>query len=237
MYISTIRNILYLPATVVFIIIGFPLFFILLLIPKKKYAKIHLAAQNAETRQRLEDIGGFISSSDQVLDVGCGNGKFGEAIAKAYKADVRGVDVVNYANSDIKIDIYDGVSLPFKDNSFDVIVMCMMLHHVEHQEDLFDEAIRCSRRGLIIFEDTYFSPWQRLAIIWNDFYSNMVIGVIKIIKGLEGKGVLGMPLPYKFRSVAGWHSFFAQKSLTDKKTIVHHMGAKPHSKATFLLEK
>jgi len=129
------------------------------------------------------------------------------------------------------------VKLPFKDKSFDVIVMAMMLHHVKHQEELIDEAIRCSRRALIIYEDTYFSPWQRLAIIWNDFYSNIVIGLVKIVKGLEGKAVLKMPLPFTFRSVAGWHELFEEKNLQQKDTIVHHLGLKPHSKVTFLLEK
>jgi len=91
--------------------------------------------------------------------------------------------------------------------------------------------------GLIIFEDTYFSPWQRLFTIWNDFYSNMAVGLIKIIKGIEGKGVSGMPLPFSFRSVKGWHKFFAEKPLVLKKTILHHSNIKAHSKVTFLLEK
>ncbi|MBL1431660.1 MAG: class I SAM-dependent methyltransferase [Robiginitomaculum sp.] len=187
--------------------------------------------------QRIDDIADFVSETDRVLDVGCGNGQFGEAIAKRLKADVRGVDVVDYANADIPITFFDGVHLPFEDNSFDVIIMAMMLHHVPHQEELIDEAIRCSRRGLIIYEDTYFSPWQKLAIIWNDFYSNRVIGLVRVLKGLEGKAILKMPLPFTFRCVNGWQKLFAEKSLTNKNTIVRHLGIKPHSKVTFLLQK
>jgi SAM-dependent methyltransferase len=231
------RNFLYLPLSVIFIFSGLPLFFILICIPEKKFSKLIAKRRKAETRQRIDDIGKFIFAGDHVLDVGCGNGKFGEAIAKTYNVRVHGVDVVNYSNAGIPIDTYDGVRLPFPNNSFDVIVMAMMLHHSEYQEKLFDEVIRCSRRAFIIYEDTYFSPWQRLAITWNDFYSNMVIGLVKAAKGLEGKDVLGMPLPFTFRSVEGWHRFFAEKSLTQTKTIVRHMGLKPHSKVTFLLEK
>jgi len=237
MYIGAIRNLLYLPMTILYLLIGIPLSIAMISIPRKRFASIHQSHQEKETERRIGDVGAFVSPGDSLLDIGCGNGQFGEAMARAFGADVRGVDVVNYANSDIPIGIYDGVSLPFEDDSFDVIVMAMMLHHVEHQEELFDEAIRCSRRALIIYEDTYFSSWQRLAVVWNDFYSNMVYGVIKIYKGLEGRGVLRMPLPFTFRSVEEWNELFAKKRLENRATIVHHLGIKPHSKVTFLLEK
>jgi len=236
-YISAARNIMYLPNSILFFLLGLPLFFIILLVPKKKLSKIHFAAQRNDLEQRIDDIGDFVTATDRVLDVGCGNGQFGEAIAKRLKADVCGVELVDYANANIPITFFDGVHLPFEDDSFDVIIMAMVLHHVEHQEELIDEAIRCSRRGLVIYEDTYFSPWQRLAVIWNDFYSNRVIGWVKVMKGIEGKGILKMPLPYTFRSVNGWRKIFAEKSLINKKIIVQHLGLKPHSKVTFLLQK
>ena len=237
MYISITRNILYLPLAILYTILSLPLFFINLCIPKKKYAEIQIRSAENERARRIEDIGEFIKAGDRVLDVGCGNGKFGEAIAEKYKADVRGVDVVDYADANITIDFYDGHKIPFDDDSFDVIVMAFMLHHVKHQDEIFSEAIRCSRRGLIVYEDTYFSPWQRLFTIWNDFYSNMAVGTVKIVKGLEGKGIWGMPLPFTFRSVKGWHKYFTEKSLTQKATILRHSDVKPHSKVTFLLEK
>jgi SAM-dependent methyltransferase len=236
MYISSLRSFSYLPMTVLLILAGIPLFFVLMSIPKKKFAEMVKSSRKKEIKRRIEDVSDFIRPRDKILDVGCGNGKFGEALAKKFTANVCGVDVVDYANANIPIDFYDGFRLPFEDKSFDVIVLAMMLHHVRHQEDLIDEAIRCSRRAIIIYEDTYFSPWQRVAITWNDFYSNMVIGTVKIFKDLEGKGVLQMPLPFTFRCVKGWHGLFKQKSLTVQNTIVHHLGLKPHSKVTFLLK-
>lgn len=237
MHISIARNILYLPLAIFYTILSIPLFFINLCIPKKKYTRMQLLSAENERSWRLDEMGDFIRMGDKVLDVGCGNGKFGEAIAKKYGAAVCGVDVVNYANSDIQVDLYDGHSLPFENDSFDVIVMAFMLHHVKHQDKIFSEAIRCSRRGIIVYEDTYFTPWQWLFTIWNDFYSNMAVGTVKIVKGLEGKGIWSMPLPFTFRSVKGWHAYFAQKSLKIKKTILRHSDVKPHSKVVFLLEK
>ncbi len=185
----------------------------------------------------MDDLGDFIKAGDKVLDVGCGNGRFGELVAQRFGAEVQGVDVVNYADSNIQIDLYDGYYLPFVDDSFDVIIMAFMLHHVKHQDKIFSEAIRCSRSGLVIYEDTYFSPWQWLFTVWNDFYANMAVGTVKIVKGMEGKGILGMPLPFTFRSVKGWHKYFTEKSLTEQKTILHHNNIKPHSKVTFLVVK
>ncbi len=237
MYISLTRNILYLPLALLYFLLSVFLFFINLIIPKKIYVELQIQGGKNERAWRLEDIGDFIKTGDRVLDVGCGNGKFGEAIAEKYTAEVRGVDVVDYADANITIDFYDGHCLPFEDDSFDVIVMAFMLHHVKHQDEIFREALRCSRRGLIVYEDTYFSPWQWLFTIWNDFYSNMVVGIVKIAKGLEGKGILGMPLPFTFRSIKGWHRYFAQNNVTPKATILHHANIKPHSKVTFLLEK
>ncbi|MCF8474531.1 MAG: class I SAM-dependent methyltransferase [Emcibacter sp.] len=237
MSITPIRNILYLPLGIFYFLLSFPLFIINLLIPKGKYIEIQTKSAENERAWRLSDIGDFIQNGDRVLDVGCGNGRFGEAIAKKYNGDVRGVDVVNYANATIPIDFYDGYVLPFEDNSFDVIVMAFMLHHVKHQDKIFSEAIRCSRRGIIVYEDTYFSPWQWAFTVWNDFYSNMAVGTVKIVKGLEGKGIWGMPLPFTFRSFKGWQKYFAEKGLSEKSVILHHGNIKPHTKATFLLEK
>ena len=237
MYISLTRNILYFPLAILYTVLSIPLFFINLCIPEKKYRGMQIRSAENERANRIKDIGDFINEGDKVLDVGCGNGKFGEAIAKNFDAEVRGVDVVNYANADIQIDLYDGHCLPFEDNSFDVIVMAFMLHHVKHQDKIFSEAIRCSRRGIIVYEDTYFTPWQWLFTIWNDFYSNMAVGTVKIVKGLEGKGIWGMPLPFTFRSVKGWHKYFAEKDLNVKETTLRHSDVKPHSKVIFLLEK
>jgi len=237
MYISLTRNILYLPLGFFYFLLSIPLFMINLCIPGRKYAAMELVSAENERRRRLSDICDFIKTGDRVLDVGCGNGKFGEAIAEKYKAEVRGVDVVDYADANIAIDFYDGYRLPFEDGSFDVIVMAFMLHHVKHQDEIFKEALRCSRRGVIVYEDTYFPPWQWLFTVWNDFYSNMAVGMVKIAEGLEGKGILGMPLPFTFRSVKGWHRYFVQNNVTPKATILHHANIKPHSKVTFLLEK
>ncbi|WP_321391135.1 class I SAM-dependent methyltransferase [Emcibacter sp.] len=237
-YITWQKNLFNLPASFIYFLLSILLFFInLLCIPREKYAEIQNRSQEKETLRRLEDIGDFIKEGETVLDVGCGNGRFGENIARKFNACVTGIDVVDYADAGIPIKFYDGYTIPFDDNSFDVIIMAFMLHHVKHQDVIFKEALRCSKSKIIIYEDTYFSPWQHLFIMWNDFHSNMIVGLVKIVKGLEGKGILGMPLPFTFRSVKGWYRYFQENNLEIISTQVSHSNFKPMSKVTFLLQK
>jgi len=235
-HISPVRNVFNLPFAVFYFFLSIILVFVNLCIPRKKYHEIQNKQKANETRSRLEGIKGFVHEGNRVLDVGCGNGQFGESIAKEYKAVVSGVDVVDYAAADIPIHTYDGYSLPFEDDSFDVIIMAFMLHHVKHQDKIFKEVVRCSKSTIIIMEDIYFSPWQRLFVVWNDFHSNILTGFVKIVKGLEGKELLGMPMPFTFRSVKGWHKFFHKYSLNIESTAVRHSSVKPHSKVTFCLK-
>jgi SAM-dependent methyltransferase len=237
MHISTTRNILNLPLSIFYFVISILLVFINLMIPRKKYVRIQKKSSANETQNRLSDVVDYIKPDDKVLDVGCGNGQFGESIAKKFQADVAGVDVVDYAKAGIPINLYDGQKLPFADDSFDVIIMAFMLHHVQHQDKLFEEAVRCSRRNIIIFEDTYFSPWQKVFTVWNDIHSNFLVGFVKIVKGVENKGILKIPMPFTFRSVDGWHDLFEDNNLIVQATKVRHAKYKPHSKVTFALKK
>ena len=233
---SLARNILNLPFTVLFFFISLLALMVNLFIPKKKFIEIQRGAQASETRDRLASIKGHVKKGDKVLDVGCGNGLFGKAVADEFGARVSGVDVADYKAAKIPIKIYDGHTIPHKDNAFDVVILAFMLHHVKHQEDILREAVRCSRGRVIIFEDVYFSPWQRLFVMWNDFYTNILFGAVRVIKGEAGKGLLSIPMPMTFKSVTGWKKAFRSYPVRLKDVAVRHAKHKPHSKAVFCLE-
>ena len=57
---------------------------------------------------------------------------------------------------------FDGQSLPFEDNSFDVVCVCYVLHHLapEHAERLFAEVIRVARSRVLLLEDSM-PEWSR----------------------------------------------------------------------------
>ena len=233
---STIRNILNLPFAIIFFFISLLALVVNLIIPKRKFVEIQRQAQQNEISNRLKSIENLIKSGDKVLDVGCGNGHFGKAVADYFGAKVSGVDVVDYQDAQIPVKFYDGHKIPHKDRAFDVIILAFMLHHVKHQEELLAEAIRCSRGKVIIFEDVYFSPWQWAFVVWNDFYTNILFGAVRILKGEAGKGLLSIPMPLTFRSVKGWQALFQNHPVTLERAAVRHAQHKPHSKCVFCLE-
>lgn len=233
---SITRNILNLPFAIIFFVISLVALVVNLFIPKQTFIGIQRRAQENEIDQRLQFIKAFVKKGDTVLDVGCGNGKFGKSVADAFGAKVSGIDVVDYADAEIPVAFYDGHTIPHKDKAFDVVILAFMLHHVKHQEELLKEALRVSKDKVIIFEDVYFSPWQWLFVAWNDLYTNILFGAVRVIKGEAGKGLLSIPMPFAFRSVKGWNKVFAKYGARVVHTSIRHAKHKPHSKAVFCLE-
>lgn len=76
-----------------------------------------------------------------ILDVG-GEGFFRQFV----KARVTSVNV---KAADVR---YSGVLLPFKDNSFDIVVSCDTLEHISKQgrERFLSEFVRVSRKGVVL---------------------------------------------------------------------------------------
>jgi SAM-dependent methyltransferase len=71
------------------------------------------------------------------LDIGCFDGSITKAIAKLFnlnKLQTHGVDIKYYGGecgyTNISFSKYDGINLPYSDNSFDFITCLMVLHHI-----------------------------------------------------------------------------------------------------------
>lgn len=112
-------------------------------------------------------ISTLLRSGDSVLDIGCGDGHLLAELGLFKDLRRSGVDLTaKSTRSDIDIRAYDGQSLPFGDRSFDVSLFGYVLHHLtrEHAAQLFEEAMRVTRRSILLLEDSMprFGAFYRL---------------------------------------------------------------------------
>ena len=103
----------------------------------------------------------YIDESAKILDVGFGLG-YGLNILAIKAREVSGVDVdkivYDYCQSTIvgrnprlvSLDIYDGYTLPFSDDSFDVVTCVDVIEHVENFNQLIEEMLRVSKKGVFL---------------------------------------------------------------------------------------
>ena len=87
----------------------------------------------------------------RVLDVGCGFGHLGKAIMTARpETTVEGLERVRRPGELIRITAYDGSRMPWRDDTFDAVILADVLHHEPSSERLLRESVRVSSRLVII---------------------------------------------------------------------------------------
>jgi len=106
-----------------------------------------------ERRQRelVHLIASHLESTDRVLDIGCGFGQLGRALMDAIPGiRVEGVESVRRGDELIPVTAYEGTRMPWPDKTFDAVILADVLHHDAHPERLLTEAVRVSKRIVII---------------------------------------------------------------------------------------
>lgn len=93
----------------------------------------------------------FIEGS--LLDVGAGRCYIAKTIKEKNNIDVHCVDVQDKNKTNLKLIVYDGNKLPFKDREFGTVLLCYVLHHCKNPESVLKECIRVCKNNIIIFED------------------------------------------------------------------------------------
>ena len=98
-----------------------------------------------------KEIGEFVLG-EKVLDLGCGSGIFGKKFEEKFKKKVLGIDIVDKRVYQIPFKLYDGQTIPFPEDYFDLVLISFVLHHAENPISILKEAKRVGKR-IIIFED------------------------------------------------------------------------------------
>lgn len=109
--------------------------------------------QRAKTKNKL--FGKFIPKNSKIIDIGTGSGQYSLMLKNAGHT-ITSVDIKDRTNTKFITPIlYDGKKLPFEDNSFDVSLLITVLHHCPDPDIVFKEALRVSKKRIVILEDVY----------------------------------------------------------------------------------
>ncbi len=86
-----------------------------------------------------------------VLDVGCGDGLLdARLMQRRPDISIKGIDVLLRDQVHIPVEVYKTDMLPYANSSFDVVMFIDVLHHAKDPEHLLREAVRISRKSVII---------------------------------------------------------------------------------------
>lgn len=207
-----------------------------LLMPRRLVARLQAADRKREVAARLAAMTPYVEAGQRVLDFGAGRGDFLKVVGQQLGVEIIGIDIIDYTDEGIDVLMFDGGKIPLPDKSVDISMAAFVLHHTRDHAAVIRELRRVTRKYIVIFEDTYFTPWQWLFVVWNDFYSNILMGSVRAMKSVGKLSIVSMPMPLTFRSVRGWQRFFAGQGLDLAGTMVRHARIKPMSKVTFVLK-
>lgn len=136
----------------------------------------------------------------KVLDLGAGEGYVGQHIANQRKASVTLLDVVDFNQTDMPLQIYDGVNIPAEDKAFDAVVLYFVLHHSQGAAQVLHEAKRVGKR-VIVVESTYSSQRGLRLLTFLDKRANR----------LRSKGLMrGQEEHLHFKTVGAWIDVFEE---------------------------
>ncbi len=176
----------------------------------------------------LQKLPSFLSDAQKViqfLDLGAGNGA---SRGKAYRflgeerVNWTGVDIgdssehLNRPKSAPPIDVYDGVKLPYENETFDVVWCRQVLEHVRYPDAVISEVSRVlCPGGLFLGSVSQLEPFHSRSIFnWTHYGIRVVFGdhgleVFELAPGVDGI-LLGMRAVFGYDT--GLNAFFSKET-------------------------
>ena len=135
----------------------------------------------------------FLARGDEWLEIGAGQGLVARALQDATGARLTLVDVVDYNQSGLPLQTYDGLHLPFPDRSFDHSLFLFVLHHTPDPLPVLQEALRVSRQSVLVVENSV-----------KGVFRQRLTRAIDSIPHLR----YGVPVCYRAQTIETWQKMF-----------------------------
>ena len=152
------------------------------------YFDAHAEKYGGRTFERFRDVPNFIvkniKDGSLILDIGCGKGEFLSYVNSKFNCTAFGIDIsrkmLSSHNCRTTIVQSDATMLPFKSDTFDVVYMDTIIHHIvassyfimiQLQKEAIIEAIRVLKpHGYLIIQELYYdfllSTFKHFAFWW-----------------------------------------------------------------------
>jgi len=139
-------------------------------------------------------LASIIPDGCRVLDVGSGDGLLGKLIFQL-RPDIiiSGIDVLTRPLTHIPTEEYDGKTIPYVNDSFDVVIFIDVLHHTTDPMILLREAKRVARSSIVIKDHLVDALFARQTLSFMDRVGNARHGI---------------SLPYNYWSREKWLDAF-----------------------------
>ena len=138
---------------------------------KRRFKRMRRRRKVGRAYDMALEVASVLPPRANVLDVGCGNGFIAHHLQGLLGTPVVGLDVgSNITTARINYVPYDGRHFPVRDESFDAVLLCYVLHHAHDPRLVLNEVSRVLRDGgvAIVYEDMPAIWWDRLVCWMHD---------------------------------------------------------------------
>lgn len=157
-------------------------------------------------RESLKDRASIINSQlkpfigpGSILDIGAGDGELAATFAENDRT-IQLLDVVNTNRTNLPFDIFDGMHIPYESKSYDYTLLITVLHHCNDPFFILKEAMRVTRKRLIITESVFLNETNRRFNMFFDWFYNRILRD-------------NINVPYNFNTPHGWEQIFTKMGL------------------------
>ena len=144
----------------------------------------------------------FLEEGESFLSVGDADGAVSLQMQHRCGLIGRGLDVdIGISRVEkVPIDYYDGITMPYEDDAFDVVCALFTLHHCNDLEAVLNEMVRVAKKKIVIMEDVYKTDLGFRIVCFMDRLENRLVSS-------------EINLPYNFKKVTEWEETFTDLGL------------------------